>query len=56
MSNELRVTLVRKACAAAAPKKRPKTADEISRELSSRARKILAGEVLESNAKHLNSY
>ncbi|UVN46257.1 hypothetical protein [Pseudomonas mosselii] len=56
MTNELRVTLVRKACAAASTTKRPKTADEISRELSNRARKILAGEVLESNAKHLNSY
>lgn len=56
MTNELRVTLVRKAFAATSTKKRPKTAEEISRELSSRARKILAGEVLESNAKHLNSY
>ncbi|WP_182774226.1 MULTISPECIES: hypothetical protein [Pseudomonas] len=56
MTNELRVTLVRKPHAANETKKRPKTADEISRELSARARKILAGEVFESNAKHLNSY
>lgn len=56
MTNELRITLVRKACAGASTQKRPKTAEEISRELSSRARKILAGEVLESNAKPLNSY
>ncbi|PMQ11535.1 hypothetical protein PseAD21_11815 [Pseudomonas sp. AD21] len=55
MTSEVRVTLVRKACAAK-PKTRPKTAEEISRELSARARRILAGEILESNAKHLNSY
>lgn len=56
MTNELRVTLVRKTYAVASSKKRPKTAEEISKELSKRARKILAGEILESNAKHLNSY
>lgn len=56
MTNELRVTRVRKANAAALTNRRMKTADEISRELSARARKILAGETLESNAKHLNSY
>jgi hypothetical protein len=56
MTNELRVTRVRRPSAAGATDRRVRTADEISRALSARARKILAGETFESNAKHLNSY
>jgi len=54
MKDSFRIILIRKK---RAPAPLPaKTADEISREMSVRARKILAGEAVESNAKRLNSY
>jgi hypothetical protein len=56
MNNEIRVTLIRKPGARPASKKRPITADELSRAMSDRARQILNGEPVEPRGRPLNSY
>jgi hypothetical protein len=56
MSKEIRVTLIRKTSAMESRKNPSVTADELSKAMSARARKILNGEPVEPIGRRLNSY